>query len=142
MSEKMSKTDKLQAMMGRHFKNNDNDEVIHFMSFKQTGDQITIATDKDWILTTPFDLNNFFRKYQEVQVTEKGVSIPAVYNPPVSISSQIMKDDIVSYLTDTLKDNIKKVQENKDYVPQAKEISNSISRLIDLAKIELEFKRK
>ena len=53
-----------------------------------------------------------------------------------------MKDDVVSYLTDTLKDNIEKVKQNKDYVPQAKEISNSISRLIDLAKIELEFKRK
>ena len=53
-----------------------------------------------------------------------------------------MKEDVITYLTDTLKSNIKKVQESKDYVPQAKEISNSIGRMIDLAKIELEFKRK
>lgn len=136
------KIEQLQSMMGKHFKNKDNDEVVKFMSMKTEGDQITIATDGDWIITSPFDLSVFFRKYTEVAVTEKGEITILPSNSHVSISSTVMKDDVITYLTDTLKDNIKKVQTNKDYVPQAKEISNSISKLIDLAKIELEFKRK
>ncbi len=136
------KIETLQSMMGKHFKNSNNDEVVKLLSFKQNGDQILIATDKDWITTSPFDLNLFFKQYQEVEVTEKGevTIIPA--SEQSIIRSVVIKGNVLSELRDILLDNVKKVQENKDYVPQAKEISNSIGQIINLAKVEIDLRAK
>ncbi|MCO6499105.1 MAG: hypothetical protein J5I47_01865 [Vicingus serpentipes] len=45
---------------------------------------------------------------------------------------------VVSNVKQILLDNIKKVQENKDYIPQAAEINNNVKSIIDLAKAEIE----
>lgn len=139
---KTNKTEKLQAMMGKHFKNKHNDDVVKFLSFKEAGDQITVATDVDWIITSPFELSIFFAQYQEVVVSEKG----EVSKPPstelITIRSEVVPGNTLNDLRNILLDNIKKVQENRDYVPQAKEISNSIGQIINLAKVEIEMKTK
>jgi hypothetical protein len=41
--------------------------------------------------------------------------------------------DVISIL----KDNITKVQENKDYIPQAQAINNSINTLVNITKLRI-----
>lgn len=140
---KESKTEKLQSMMGKHFKSKDNDQVIHFLSMKMDDDQIIIATDNNWITTTPFDLNVFFQKYEEVIVSERGEVSTIIKDVGIQSNKSVtIPNNTFLELKNVLLENIQKVRENKDYVPQAKEISNSIGQLINLAKVEIEMKTK
>lgn len=42
-------------------------------------------------------------------------------------------------LVEILRDNIRKVQEDKNYIPQAHEIQNNARTIIELAKVEVEY---
>ena len=42
-------------------------------------------------------------------------------------------------LVEILRDNIRKVQEDKNYIPQAQEIQNNARTIIELAKVEVEY---
>lgn len=139
---KNKKIDELQSMMGKHFKNKHNDEVAKFLSMKVMGDQITIATDGDWILTTPFELNTFFQKYEEVEVSVKGEVSKIIPKETGMIRSITIPENTFAQLKDVLLENIQNVRANRDYVSQAKEISNSVGQLINLAKVEIEMKTK
>jgi len=44
----------------------------------------------------------------------------------------------ISDLRDIMLDNIKKVKESKDYIPQAKIITNSVNTLLNMAKLNID----
>ncbi|OFY87866.1 MAG: hypothetical protein A3F72_03055 [Bacteroidetes bacterium RIFCSPLOWO2_12_FULL_35_15] len=136
------KIKKLQSMMGKHFKNKKNDQILLFQSFRQDNDVIHIATDSEWIMTTLFDLNILFQNHIEVEVAISGDVTELNKNTAVILKSQTIPLSIMSKLRDTLLDNIEKVKADKEYVPQAKEISSSIGQIINLAKIEIEMRTK
>jgi hypothetical protein len=48
--------------------------------------------------------------------------------------------NILAYLKGILVEDIERVRENKDYVEQAKTVSNNVKRLLDTAKLELQIK--
>jgi len=53
-----------------------------------------------------------------------------------------MPNDTMTKLRDTLMANIEKVKQDREYIPQAKMISDSINSLIGLAKIEIDLRTK
>jgi hypothetical protein len=141
----MSKFKNLEAMIGRIWQNKHTQEVYKFLSKSQIGDEITIATDQDWLKTTAYDLTGFMNDFKEVIVTggnevmivnNKEKHLPV--NTPVKLRS--FAGDRVQEISDILFDNIKKVKEDPSYVNQAKSISNTVQTLINLATAELKIK--
>lgn len=138
----MNKLEKLNEMMNKSWKD-DRDEVVKFFSYTKSGDEITIATDKEWIKTNFYELNVLFKKYTEVIVNETGVSVVKKKDDGfVPVKATIMASDTIKKLQDVLLDNIEKIKADKEYVAQAKEISNSVNSIIGLAKVEIELKTK
>ncbi len=63
----MSKTKikKLQDMVGKSWKHSD-ETVYKFLSCNVDGDQCMIATDKEWLKPTIYNLDVFFEQYTEI----------------------------------------------------------------------------
>ena len=51
----------------------------------------------------------------------------------------VFQGGLSNQLKDILLDNIEKVRDNKDYIPQAEAISANVGQLIDLAKVEVQY---
>lgn len=71
------------------------------------------------------------REEAVVPADESGLSRPN------SSSSNVM-----AYLKGLLIEDIDRVREDKEYVEQAKTVSNNVKRLIDVAKLELEIQKR
>lgn len=86
-----------------------------------------LKTDKGPLRCTAQELKEF----KQVMSIEK-VDLQKSMKVELSDSREIV---------DLLKDTIQKVQKNKDYVPQAKEINTSIKNLIDLKRTHIDMMR-
>lgn len=102
-----------------------NHRILRFAAAAGT---ITITTDlKDIILDTDkFDPADWLPAEDE----EKGVAVVTARQTVIQSSAVELKN--------ILMDNIRKVQENKDYIPQAQEVNSNVKSIIDLAKAEID----
>ncbi len=134
-----SKVEKLTGMIGKHWQNKSSrrQNIYHFLSMKVDGDKIYIATDKDWLETTVFDISVFMEQFEQV---EMGLVVSEKNNPINSPVASPLANDTMTNLKETLLDNIKKVKADKSYIPQAKEISNTVNTLINLASLEIKMR--
>lgn len=123
---------KLQEMMDQRWSYKG--EILLFQASKKEGDKTILATDKRWIeFETPFILNCFLEDCRpaDAAVVAKSVYTELTLPDPKS-------DEIMSKLKGVLIENIDKVRENKEYVPQAQMVSKTVQTLINLTKMELE----
>jgi hypothetical protein len=140
----MSKTkiSKLKAMAGKTWRHTD-ETVYKFLSINVDEDQCFIATDKEWLKPTVYNLDVFFEQYTEVeQVGNQVMIVEKNPLPQRRVESSIMPGSTMESLRDTLLDNIEKVKKDKDFIPQAQQISNSVNTIIGLAKIEIDLRSK
>jgi hypothetical protein len=72
----------------------------------------------------------------EATLEEKFIPLPSHSQTPAKVGA--LSDTLVQ-LKDILMDNIKKVQEDKEYITQAKEVNNSIKEVVNLAKLDIEY---
>lgn len=119
----------LKGMVGKlYMHNTDNKRVLRF---KIDHDYVRIVTDVDDINIKPADFKLRLQDFLPVDET-----------PIKQANSLIIQKTVVGSsafeLKEILMDNIKKVQGNKDYIPQAVEINNNVKSIIDLAKAEVE----
>ncbi len=100
---------------------------------------------------TPIALENFLNQCKKIEFHETEEVGQKIANSGVLIP-QIKKDEFLPELLSEnkstfksvgqmLMDDIKKVRDNKDYVPQAKQASNSAQALINLVKVQLDIIR-
>lgn len=127
----MKKLDKLKSMLGKIYLFND--IAYRFIDYKQNAEKIEIETDKGILESNIYDLLIFLEGFKEENV--------ALIKAQVVHLSSISKNHLEA-LRDTLLNNIEKVKQDAKYVPQAKEISNSINSIINLAKLEIEMRTK
>lgn len=139
----MSKEIKLAGMMGKTHQHKGTNQIYFFQSFNKNGDEIIVATDKEWLNTTVYDLNVFMNNYLPVKMTEGEV---VVIKKPETVGDlpalKTIQADTITMLRDTLMENISKVKADAAYIPQAKEIGNNINAIINLARTEIEMKTK
>lgn len=142
----MSKEIKLAAMMGKTVQHKATLKKYCFQSYKREKDEITIATNGEWFQTTIYDLLDFVNQYMvipddkhEGQVT---IVKPTDVKTVTDLSLSSVQNDTVIFLRNTLLESIKKVKESAGYIPQAKSISDNVSTLINLARVEIEMKTK
>ena len=136
------KIKKLEAMIGKSWADKSGQE-FKFLSVNIDGDMCTIATDSNWLKTSSYDIDVFVEKYTLIPSREVSNALPIHHdNKPTHLQSSVMPNDTMTKLRDTLLANIEKVKEDREYIPQAKMISDSINSLIGLAKIEIDLRTK
>lgn len=145
----MKPLDKLAAMVGKQWMYKTNN--VKIISYKQDGEKVYIVTDKDWITVTVDDLPKVIELFLEVEQDEENRrqnndAKQQIINDNVALQVVENTRSGVEELRKVLMDNIKKIQKDKNYIPQAKAINNNINTMINMVKLEFivtkELKRK
>jgi len=101
-----------------------------------------LVTDQEWFeFPHEENLKDFLAVCTEVQEpleiveASKASTDENGLSRPNSGSSNVM-----AYLKGILVEDIERVREDKEYVEQAKTVSNNVKRLVDIAKLEIQIK--
>lgn len=143
---------KIDPMVGREFLIETKTETITDYSLQ--ANTITVTTDKrtrtfsedqffDWVkkcLPVQGDSEELLDQIKEFEAEKKNLPDPykkkgnetVVYRPSFTSSN-------FSDLRKVLMDNIEKVQNNKDYLPQAVAVRDNVQSIIELTKNEIEY---
>jgi len=140
-----AKIKKLEGMIGKSWADKGGNE-FNFLSLNVDGDICTIATDSKWQKTDIYDIDVFVEKYTPIDSKSITTILPPKDNSPASpathLQSSVIPNATMSSLAKTIIENIEKVKKDKDYIPQAKNMSDSVNTLIGLAKIEIDLRTK
>ncbi len=126
----METTKKIDEMKGRTFRYKDDNSVHRILSYKIDGEEITIVTDQQWFQMNYFEAFEFLTKFTPSDpIIKSGTSDIALIN--------VEQNKMVSQISGTLMDTLKKVQTDPGYVNQAKQITNTVNSMINLAKLQI-----
>jgi len=125
----------LNGMIGKSFEYKK--EIHHILRFSFEN-VVKICTDKRDLTFIPEDFNpsDFIEMGESVDISKSLAPIDHNQVVLMNANSIIAKQGVD--FANILKENIAEVRRNKDFVPQAEAINNSIKNLIDLAKTEVE----
>lgn len=122
----MKATEKLNKTLGKNFLYLGANILIQ--NYSKKDDKIRVITDKRDYNLTEEELTTFLNDLQPV---DNSVAI-------VPQAAAILNTSGLSDLQNILLDNIKKVQGNKEYIPQASEIQAQVKTFIDLVKVQVD----
>ena len=123
---------KLQSMLNKNWQYG-----MHVITFKgydvnEEKERVYLHTnerDNHW--DRPFDgVSDFLKQFKPVD---------AEGNRKQSDLMLMGSTDLTAQLKGILLDNIEKVKENRDYIPQATTINNNVNSLINLTKLQLDY---
>lgn len=140
-------TNKLEPMIGKQFLIGTNPERI--VSYKFDQSHVKLITDKrtrsfdedqlfDFIKTQCLDMEEDFEE-MTMQVSNHGKNLPASAAPTQQVYVPSFNNSHFKDLRNVLMKNIEKVQEDKNYLPQAVAVRDNVQSVIDLTKNEIEF---
>ena len=109
---------------------------VRILSFRHKEESITIVTDKDWVETTVYGLAELLKDFLEVSQEDS----PALENTSLQVIANTRNG--LSELRSVLMDNIKTLQGNKEFIPQAKAINNNINTMINMVKLEFQITKE
>lgn len=73
----------------------------------------------------------------------KGADLPAVmHHDPAESLPAVREDKLINELKNNLMDDIKRVREDKAYIPQAKQACNTTNTLLNLVKIQIQLNKR
>jgi hypothetical protein len=125
------------SMKGSWFLYGNQQHYIKNYSMNEDAEKFTLTTDKK-TFTRPYEnVMEFLGLFEPVPEREPQLAVSnskGLFLPEVTVNGAVVKE-----LKDVLMDNIKKVQENKDYIPQAEAIKSNVDSVIQLAKAEIEY---
>lgn len=126
----------LKTMLNKKYRYGSATFIITDYDFNEKKERLLVYTDRK---PEPYDrpmadCMEFLKSLQPVD--EKKV---AIIQPVVVKGMMLSEGGLGVTLKDTLLDNIKKIQENPAYIPQAEAITNNVNSLINLAKVEVDF---
>lgn len=122
---------KLEKLVGKEFIYKQEHIRIKDYFMKPEEGTVHIVTDKQPITVKEEDVQDFVSRCLPV-AEESTVAVAVVAEAQTTITS----------LKDILMDNIKKVQENKDYIGQAKMINNSVNSLLNMVSLQMKLNSK
>jgi len=123
----------IRSMQNKHHQYNG--EIVTIISFETIEDEYLISLSNGEIIRT-------FSRTLEATLSEKLKPIPPIENKESTIPAvHTGLSETILGLKDVLVSNIEKVEKDRKYVPQAREISNSVKTIIDLAKIDIEYRK-
>ncbi len=123
--------EKLDMMVGKlYMYEKENHRVL---GWNFVGETVTITTDIGSISFLFPDADQKLSEFLKVEDSLAPISNNFEQYRPAVLGS------VASELKDVLVDNIRKVQADKDFIPQAQAINDQAKSIIDLAKLEVEF---
>lgn len=128
----MKGLEQLSKMVGKPYMYSK--EVYTITGFIPEESKVRVKTDGKDIVLLYDDMPHCLSLFLEVE--EEQVSVAKTAKTAIMANSGA--SDIQS-LKNILLDNIRKVQESKEYVPQAAQISKSVTAFTNLAKAEMEY---
>lgn len=123
--------DRLRSMKDKTFIYNA--QTIKVLSFKFDGEYCTVATSGPWVTRPNGEMIKLLDEFLETDEE----FLPAVQQQEIELP-KVQTLATFPELSRILMDNIKKVQEDKEYVDQAQQVSLSVKMIVDLAKTEIE----
>lgn len=123
---------KLQSMLNKSYKYGMRIVTFTAFRFNEEKEKVYLSTNEK--------VDHWERPYDSVLTFLKEFA-PAEAPAAQSTSSEIVvsnTSNIVDSLRGILLDNIKKVQENKEYIPQATAINNNVNSIINLSKLQMD----
>lgn len=113
-------------------------ELVTISAFNKIEDEYVISLSNGEVFTC-------FARTLEATLNEKlkpfdgGVEIARKEENSAVLAGSLSGS--IGQLKDVLMNNIEKVQNDKSYVSQAKEVNNSIKEIINLAKVDIEYRK-
>ena len=107
-----------------------NGKTVKITGYEINGEKVLIHSEHKTYTLPKF---SFHADIKAFQVIDDGL----VLHQPVKPT--IVSSDVMQGLAGTLLDNIKRVQENAEFIPQAKQINSDVKTLVEMAKAEIEF---
>lgn len=144
----------LQDMKGKTFNYANKFLKLENYSIDDHREKVTIITDKRTFERQYDSVDEFLTYWQPVSVQDiDAEEIGKQNNKPVehavitTANNEIQKSTgiyeehslLAKDLVSILRDNITKVQTNKDYIPQATAVNNNINSIINITKMQLGF---
>lgn len=128
--EKNKKLERLDSMLGKKYQYNGREFIL--LTYRVDGDTVELITDdKKWISDTIYNLNVTLDSFKEI----KAPLIPAEITKSTFI---IPKDDLIGQIEKGLLEDFKKVRLDKEYIPQAKQSSNTAKEILEARKLRME----
>lgn len=124
--------DRLRTMKDKTFLYNA--YPVKVLSYKFDGEYCTVVTSGPWITRPNVQMLKLLDEFLETEEE----TLPAVVDHQVYERPKVEMLGSFKELTGILMDNIKKVQEDKGYVDQAQQVSQSVKMIVELAKTEIE----
>lgn len=134
--------ERLKMMVGKPYLVNAVQQTV--LSYQLAEPRLTVVTDKKWHTVDLQNAHRLLELFMEVDPTSEtedpstGLPAAGALSPALPVPTTMQ---IGTQLREILLDNIKKVQDNKDYIPQAQEVASQIKTIIDLAKTEVDYLR-
>lgn len=117
-------------MKNKPFMIHQQEEVVKEWEFID-GETVVIHTDKN---KHRFSFSIADERLAEFLPIEQELAEIESNLPQLACNTQTLRE-----LKDIMMENIRKVQEDKAYIPQAQEVSKSVGTIVDLAKTEIEY---
>jgi hypothetical protein len=100
------------------------------------GTNITVATDKKMFT---IEQNKVVDFYKSVEIIGEVKSVQKIQATETAMeTAKAIDKSKLNSLTDILFESIKKIKEDKEYIPQADSINSQAKTIIDIAKTEIE----
>lgn len=128
--------EQMKGMIGKTFQYAGQIHFVKDIKVDEENDKYTIITN-----LSSFDrkLENMksFLEYWTPTNSVRDIVQEADKNQQLTVLME-QDNDLSKKLIDTLTDNIEKVKENPDYIPQAQTINNSINSIVGVTKMRLD----
>ena len=122
---------KLSELSGKTVKYEGKELIVKGFTIEQS--TFTLYTDDDNIVGLNNEVDIFLRKIQPSQHTLANITMKSQLQLPPEMT------DFFKNMAQVAKSNIEKVQENRDYIPQAMEVRENLNTMIDMAKTQVAF---
>lgn len=124
----MEKLNKLYDMVGGTYLYKRESITIKGVIASDADQLIRIKTDKQDITISPLHLSDFLASLLPVSDDQEEASTALV----------VQQSGEIDTLHKILKDSIKKIQEDKEYIGQAKAINNHINTMLNMVKLQMQ----
>ena len=117
--------DRLEKMKGKRFLYHAKMQTV--LNYQVNKDEVIIATD---FQIKTIDIEKIDEELNQFLPVQDSVEV-----------SMFRKNKTIPDLADIVMSNIKKIQEDKEYIPQAKAIHDGIKTLVNMAKLDLQMQK-
>lgn len=117
---------KLKGMIGHTYMVNGHYYKVQSYQLDTDG-QLTIAADKKWFTAEADQVKKLLKQFLPVALDNREVELTLM---PAKNEMRQIKNIVM--------DNIKKVQDDAKYIPQATAVNQSVNTLLNMAKLELQ----